>query len=1453
MDKLKFFLLCLVVPVLLTAQGLVEVKHYSVMNGLSQNKVQHVLQDNDGYIWMATWNGLEKFDGYTFTNYKSYPGDDVRFPYNRLTDNMVLGGNKTIVCQGYDNKIYLFDMRKECFVDIFAYHKDIKVCENITRLYQLDNGVVWAAGKKGDLWRIDCNRYKEKGAVVYLKTYDLPSHGDNIYDIALDNFGNEWILTDKGYFVYGNEELQGHDAFRYHVIQGEYFYLADRQNKFVRYSPDSGIEEIVLPDSMKFIRKLIALRDGRIGILIKRGFVFYNPRNVSGNFINLFEKDGDLRPLYVFQDSKNGIWIHNKDKNILLIQPDSMRVEYFDYAHRKVSEKCYSFITEDEYGQIWVYPEDGFLSYFNNKTRSFVVSNVLNNTVESVYNGITRKYCIDRQGNVWMGQEGGVDFVSFTNNNFEFINPTYSHVESRAIHIDSKHRVWIAKKDGYVEIYDVNQRYIGNLSRNGEIIKDETVSFGEMIYSFFEDSDGNLWVGTRENGLFVGKPSGSGYTFKQYRKRGNRAGYISSNAIYSISQDINGRIWIGTYGGGLNLAYGDVYDLNFYNVNYKLERNYPHNTGMKVRYVCPLDDKKVILVATTDGLISFSSEFDNPEDILFYVNMSENERENSLSDNNVMHIMKASDNKVYVATYSSGVSLVESENLLTDKIEFKHFNKRNALPSDVVLALAEDRNNQLWFLSENMLCSFFPGESRCEIYNNFSSESDAVFSEAIPLVDKSGKMYIGTTEGALCIDLNRLKKSEYVPNIVFDNLGIQKSGGVSQNISIVSDSIVLDPSQRNVTLSFSALDFKGTSNIEYAYRIDRLGNSWNYIGNNRSVNLVKLSSGDFNLEVKSTNCDGIWVDNIKRIHIHVIPTFWETRWAIFLYIILFIFILFSATGLGVYIWGLRKKIDFEQQIADMKLRFFTDISHELRTPLTLIEGPVEEVMKNEKLSLAGEHNMSVAKRNIDRMLKLINQILDFRKIQNNKMNLYIEQTDLVRIIMQTYNSFETLANHSGIKFSVETSSEKIVAYTDVDKLEKIIFNLLSNAFKYTPAGRAVCLRIEEREDCISLSVSDEGNGIDSVKLERLFERFETFGKDRYFVSTGIGLSLVKKLVDLLHAQINVESKVGYGSTFTVALPKSVSVYRHDPNAEFVLNDGEGKGELQEENNEQREDKEYTVLVVEDNEELRVFLSGVLGNSYNVIEADNGRKGLEQILTNQPDIVITDVMMPEMDGIELLSAIRASDDTCHLPVIILSAKVSVDDRIKGMECGADDYITKPFSSSYLLARVKSVLKQREYYKDYLLSVGNRTSDSDVESSSVKMNLEDLSPSLPAITNYDEELIRNIIKEVEDNLNNPDFKIELLADKVNLGRTMFYRKIKSILGVAPIDLVKDMRIKRSLQLLDSGEYSVSEVAYMCGFASPQYFSRVFKAAKGCTPTEYKDQVGQLAADDNEINDV
>ena len=388
------------------------------------------------------------------------------------------------------------------------------------------------------------------------------------------------------------------------------------------------------------------------------------------------------------------------------------------------------------------------------------------------------------------------------------------------------------------------------------------------------------------------------------------------------------------------------------------------------------------------------------------------------------------------------------------------------------------------------------------------------------------------------------------------------------------------------------------------------------------------------------------------------------------------------------ITNLQRRIDFEQQISNLKLRFFTDISHELRTPLTLIASPIDEVISNEKLSDAGMENMQVAKRNTDRMLRLINQILDFRKIQNDKMKVLVEQVDIIPLILKIYGNFVPMAHTHRIDFRLFCPLDSFVMYTDVDKLEKILFNLLSNAFKYTPDEKSIFLSVTCEKQILCLQVKDEGRGINAQKLNRLFTRFDTLDEADPNMSTGIGLSLVKELLNLLHGTVRVDSKLGEGSSFFVRLPGSRDTFDADANAEFILADGEDSGSetvVPDNFIEEEEDKETRILIIEDNEELRHFICGVLAREYVVFEAGNGRQGLEMTLSELPDIVISDIMMPEMDGIEYLKQVKGNSDICHIPIILLSAKSSLNDQIQGLEYGADEYITKPFSSAYLKAR------------------------------------------------------------------------------------------------------------------------------------------------------------------------
>ena len=748
-------------------------------------------------------------------------------------------------------------------------------------------------------------------------------------------------------------------------------------------------------------------------------------------------------------------------------------------------------------------------------------------------------------------------------------------------------------------------------------------------------------------------------------------------------------------------------------------------------------------------------------------------------------------------------------------------------------SMLEDGEGNIWICFENYISKYKADRKGFDTYDSANLHTDLQITEAHPAIDQQGAMYIGTNQGVLRLRLYDLKKSSFVPRIVYAGVDIQNSDGTVSNSVLAADSLVLGKKERNVTIAFSALDYTNSEALQYAYRLKGISDQWGYIGENHSIGFANLPSGDFVLEVKSTNGDGVWCDNITPLYIHIQPRFTETAWAWGLYVLIAIILILTVSGIIVYITNLKRKVTLEQQLTDLKLRFFTDISHELRTPLTLISGSIEEIVERGQLQKGGTENMQVARRNVNRMLRLVNQILDFRKIQGRKMKLSIEQGDVVALCRQVGENFTQLAHERSIHFRLIPETPEIRCYTDMDKLEKILFNLLSNAFKYTADGKSITMAVRMESGCLFVSVRDEGKGMDLRKIDNLFGRFETFGKTDPNRSTGIGLSLVKEFVDLLHGTIQPESIPGQGTVFTVTLPCTYEAYAADSMAEFVLND-EVKFEYPVEVQLSRqEEKERSILIIEDNDELRRFLAMILRDCYHVLEAGDGRQGLEIIGRELPDLIVSDVMMPEMDGIELLAAVKANRDTSHIPVILLSAKASVDDRVRGLEYGADDYIAKPFNSAYLKARIESLIRQRSSLAAYYL--GSSLKDSDkTEKKQPDVKLEQVLESVPSFNNT---FIQEVIRLVDENLQNPDFKIDDLAETMNMSRAVFYRKIKTFTGASPIDLVKEMRLKRALELLDADTYSLSEVAYQSGFSSPQYFSRVFKEQMQCTPNEYK----------------
>lgn len=1442
---LSFILLAAIVII---AQPICQVKHFSVSDGLAQGVVMSILQDRKGLVWFSTWNGLNKFDGYTFKTYKTSQESAYAFGSNRMG---IISESRygDIWCPTYDGQACLFDVETEKFIDVLQpIERSTKQTNYVTRIYSLKKGIAWILCENGYAFRVDEQLCKKGEGITLYATSSHNLKGDQIVNVYQDSEEDEWILTDKGISIIGKKTLDTDFPFQFITQIKETIYLIAENDKLAKYDfQTKKLKFVDIPYPHGKINNVTALGKEMLALGTDNGLILYSTREDSFRQIDI--RTATQFSNYVetvYQDHFGELWIFSKDPGIIHINLTTNEKEHLFTPKEELikhGRKSRKLIFEDKAENLWLLPTEGNFCYYDRKEKTLKPLLTDINNPKSIFSPLVRSYTLDNQGNCWFATARGVEKLCFFPQSYQF-NLTDYEAETRAFLRDSNNRLWTASKSNYIQIYAPDGTLEGYLSAQGNIVK-EKQPFYNGVYSILEDKNNNIWLGTKDIGLFQLRKTGTNhYSIHHFEHQPDNPYSLSSNSIYAIYQDSCNHIWVGCYGGGLNLlTQAKDGKISFIHGNNEL-RNYPIAYGMKVRNIAEAPGG-VILVGTTNGLLTFSNNFERLEEIKFYRNIRRPGDKNSLSANDIMHIYTDKNQTTYIISFTGGVNKVISEKLLSENIRFKNYDKNNGLASDLALSMIEDTQNQLWVVSEIALSKFNPVKETFENYELSSIYQEFNFSEAIPVINARNQIVLGTDKGFLEVSPEKMHKSGYVPPIVFTGLKIQ---GHSTDYSIDNlKELELEPSQRNVTFQFAALDYVNPKGILYAYRLQGLEEEWNEADNNRSASYINLPAGKYQLQVKSTNSDGVWTDNIRTMSVHVLPTFWETYWAWLLYFVLFI--LFTATIVYVlfYIYRLRHRVDMEQQLANIKLRFFTDISHELRTPLTLISSPVTEVLENEPLSPSAREHLTLVHQNTERMLRLMNQILDFRKIQNQKMKLLIEETDLVPLLQKVMNNFRLIAEEKHINYQLHTKVESVYSWVDRDKFEKIFFNLLSNAFKYTPADKSITVSISTKEKAVEIEVADEGIGIAAEKQHSLFQRFESLVKQNILQpSSGIGLSLVKEMVEMHHGTIEVDSQPGTGSRFTVILPLQKEVFEEDGQVEFILNDSldstphpadsmQAIEETEEKEEQERNSDNFSILVVEDNEELKAFLRNILSENYTVITASNGEEGLQRAADNLPDLIISDVMMPVMDGLEMVRLIKENNNICHIPIIVLSAKASLDDRIAGLEQGIDDYITKPFSATYLKTRIASLLRQRkalqEIYMNKLMEGKNSSSAAPVAGS--------LTPSQPQITPYDEQFMEKVMEFMEEQMDNAELTIDEFAEKLMLSRTIFYRKLKSIIGLTPVDFIREIRIKRAVQLIDSGEYNFSQVAYMTGFNDPKYFSKCFKKVIGITPSEYKEK--------------
>lgn len=1442
----------LLTPTMLLAQPICQIQHFSIYNGLVQRTVSDIVQDSKGFIWFSTWNGLNRYDGYTFKNYKAYPGDGCTLTSNRIL-RIVPDQQNNIWCQTYDARVYLFDSHQEKFIDILQpFEQKSGETYIVRKIYALSKGVSWIVCDHG-AFRVDEQKLEneDEGAITPYtpEIGNLP--GRKISRIEQDADGDEWIFTDKSVCIVGQKTISDKTHFTSFCENNEKMYLISSKHLAIYNQQNGQVQYEEIPLDYSRLNCILSLGKDTIGIGTNNGIILFFAK--SKQFRNV---EMHFNVMRLFEDSHNELWLFSKEqRGIVRYDPLTNEQQHYETPTQnmpKAELRSRDVIFEDSQGTLWVVPHLGCLSYYDREDKELKPYYTDYSKPESKFTPVILNFYVDNQKNFWYANNFWMDKISFFPNASQLTTFDSGH-ETRAIMVDKQQNLWVANKKGVIRIFNPDKTLKGYLTPEGTI-SSKAISFSRNIYCFTEDEQGNIWMGSKWDGIIRLSPKRDGsFQIRNYVHKEEDPYSLSNNSVYCIYQDSKKRMWIATHGGGINLlqetADGEIRFLH----NGNLLKDYSKDKFNKVRVIKEVNN--TLLVGTTEGLITFSCNFERPEEIKFYTNVRIPDLASSLSSNDVIYIYTDSRQNSYVLTFTGGINQIISNNLLTDQIQFKTYTKRNGLVSDLVLSMIEDQQKNLWVISENTLAKFDPENGTFEHYNEKHLQKEIYFSEASPAIIRN-QLILGTDAGILKINPAAFSKSSYTPPIVFTSLKIQ---GVQQQLDLDDlEELKLKPDERNVSFQFAALDYINPSSISYAYRLKGLEEKWNEVENSRTASYINLPPGNYELQIRSTNSDGVWTDNVRKLSVIVIPTFWETYWAVLVYIILFI--LFTATIVYIilYIYKLRHQIYMEQQLANIKLRFFTDISHELRTPLTLITSPVGEVLEHEPLTPSARKLLTVVHNNTERMLRLVNQILDFRKIENKKMKLLLEKTDIVELLQKVMDNFRLIAEEKSINFRLQTDKESIHCWIDQDKVEKIIFNLLSNAFKYTPVNKSITVYAHTTKDKVMISVTDEGIGIDSKKQQSLFQRFETLVNNNILQpSSGIGLSLVKELIELHQGNIQVNTEVGIGSEFIVTLPLDQKVYEGKENTEFILNDGnsvpaEKKNEIRpmveiasmtditpsetakEPNQISNEEDPVSILIVEDNVELRNFLSDILSESYRVLTATNGQEGLDQAREYIPDLIISDIMMPAMDGLDMVKNIKENREICHIPIILLSAKSSLDDRISGLEQGIDDYITKPFSATYLKIRIKSLLHQRKelqeiYWKAWSEKLNN-TQETTLE--------EKLTPSQPQIISYDEQFMQQVMQVMEEQMENSELTVDEFAQLLNLGRSVFYQKLKSIIGLSPVDFIREIRIKRAVQLIDSGEYNFSQVAYMTGFNDPKYFGKCFKRQMGMTPSEYKE---------------
>ena len=1348
--------------------------------------------------------------------------------------------------------IFLFIL---CIGHSFAQSRTISFTHLSARDGLSQNGVMAIfKDSKGFMWfgtRDGLNRYDGYSFVVFRHDNLNPKSLSNnfITVIKEDKEGILWIGTDNGlnsfdrkdetFKVYKNLTSNNHSISNNTIIS-----ILSSENGDLWVGTDNGLN----------LKKKGADTFERFHNLVN------NPNSISGNGINTIYEDSQFNiwvgtknnglnklkkgskhfkaykhdPKNVKSISSNNIrsiaeskdqklWIGTTDSGISLLNEDGS-FNHFKQEENNVNSLTNNRVRElvfDKDNNLWIATYNG-LNFLNTKDLQFEVyknSDELSNTISQ--NSIRSLY-LDQSGFLWAGTYfGGINLINLNSKQFKYFqhnaakkNSLSNNVVSAMVE-DSKTNIWVGTEGGGLNYFDIKKQGFERVDHfNGQKINAQTIK------SLLIDSKQNLWIGTHLDGLLLmDSKSKKIRTFRNIDKDLNS---LTDNSVLSLLEDSSGKIWIGTESG-----------LNLYNSKTDgLSKVHLKEGPMSITKLFEDSEKNIWIGTKQNGLLVV-----NNETIKHYVNIPDNPR--SLSHNTIFDIFEDSKKQLWIGTYGGGLNLL-------DKTEhsFIQFKVSDGIINDIVYQIEEDDKNNLWISTPNGLSKFATSTKKFKNYTPKNGLPIEEFNTNSSLRHSSGRMVFGGFNGAISFDPDEIRDSPLGPSLRLTGLKLANKNVLPNDENELlkaplneTETITFSYDQNIFTIDYIALNYAHLGQNKYAYQLEGLESDWNYVDNKRSATYTNLAAGEYTFKVKAANTDGVWSKTPVVLKIIKLPPYWQTTWAYIIYFMITLLLFALIRKYFLIKLRLENNLKLEklekQQIEDLsklKLKFFTNISHDFRTPLTLIHGPLQELIKKSNSHDDAHNHLLLIKKNVNLMLRLINQLMDFRKLETNTISLRLSKESISPFIKEIMFSFQELAKTKDIKFTFISKIENDILLFDKNKIEKILYNLLSNAFKFTHDGGKITVELShipaksmEHTNFLEILIKNSGDGIAKKNLDNIFDRFfqDENQIDQTQSGSGVGLSITKSLVEIHKGYIHVKSKLKKNTKFIVGIPLDDIYSNEEKTQEIIAQKIVNTSSFFKNKDVPALDKKqhaHTILIVEDNLELRNFLSQMLAPDYNVITAENGEVGVAKTHEHKPDVIISDIMMPVMTGLELCKTLKSDSKTSHIPIILLTARTTSSVELDSYDTGANDFISKPFNVDVLKSKVSNMVQSMNQIKKHsrkkILLV-----DAEINNSSA-----------------DEEFLEKLSTYIRINITNPDLNVNKTGEDLGISRVHLYRKVKSITGKSPVEFIRDFRLAAAVKLLEQKNYNVNEVSYKVGFQDVSYFRKCFKKKYGISSTKY-----------------